>query len=497
MRCDTMTGPTASMPPFRTPGSTPAAAAFPWRHLLAVLLALLGLGQARIATAQVMADWGTIATPIASDTTFSFAQYDINHNFTHQYQFSLEGTADATYTVTFNFDACTRGCGNPSFSYGIYDLNGGLLDPLAGGTYVLTAGAYAFQVKGDGFGAGNSIDYWGAVTIAGAPASTVTTAAAPAGTTTLAPSPSGAEIVSPAPEPETLWLLGPGLLFIAWVARRRKALIVPVALALQACNGAPAPTPSQVVARVNGVEISVHQVEHAARVERSALAAAPDPAALTEKLIDRELAVQKALEQKLDRQIEVLQRLEEMRRDVLANAYAESLAGSLAKPSRGDVERFFASHPELFAQRKIYRLREFATPAGTPAANEAKKRFAARESMDEIARALSRSGTRATVQDVLRAAEQLPMQALERLHGTPEGQVALFESPRVLYAYQVLGAQSAPFDLAAATPLIAEHLARRAGQEAMAAQLKVLRSSAVIERAASPAATPDRVVASN
>ena len=251
-------------------------------------------------------------------------------------------------------------------------------------------------------------------------------------------------------------------------------------------------------ARVNGVEISVHQVEHAARVERGALAGEPDRAALTEKLIDRELAVQKALEQKLDRQIEVLQRLEEMRRDILANAYAESVASTRAKPSRGEIERFFASHPELFSQRRIYRLREFAMASGTPAATEAKKRFAAREPMDEIARTLSRSGARATVQDVVRAAEQLPMQALERLRGAPEGQVVLFESPRVLYAYQVLVAQAAPLDLAAATPLIAEHLARRAGQETMAAQLKVLRSSAVIERASTPvAAAPDRSAASN
>lgn len=445
------------------------------RFLLA-LFAVLGAAQSRLASAQVIADWGTVSTPIASDVTFSFAQYDVTQNFTHQYLFSLEGAAGATYSVTFNFNACSRGCGNPSLSYGIYDLTGGLIEPTTSGTYVLTAGAFSFQVKGDGFGAGNSVDYWGAVTI----------------------SPTAGEIVAPVPEAGTWLLLAPGLLAVVWFARRRRALIVATALALQACGGPAPPDPGQVVARVNGAEISIHQVEHAARVERATFAGEPDRGALLEKLIDRELAVQKALAQKLDRRMEVLQRLEETRRDVLAAAYAESLAASLAKPSRADIERFYAGHPELFARRKVYRLREIALPAGIPAVAEVKQLLAAKASVDEIAGSLARRGLRVIRQDVLRAAEQLPMQALERLQGAAEGQVVAFESPRVLYVYGVLGFQVAPLDLAAATPLIAEHLERRAGQEAMAAELRGLRAAAVIERVDDRAASADgRALARN
>lgn len=455
-----------------------SAAATVIRRLLLVPLIALGFLLPQAVSAQVIADWGTVSTPVTSDVTFSFAQYDVSQNFTHEYLFSLEGSADATYTVTFNFDTCLRGCGNPSLSYGIHDVNGGLIDASAGGTYVLTAGAYAFQVKGDGFGAGNTVDYWGAVTITGGVAA-------------------ASAIVAPAPEPGTLVLIGPGLLLIGWCVRRRKALLlVPAAIALQACSGsAPPTTPSQVVARVNGVEISVHQVSHAARLERGAVASEPDRAALLEKLIDRELAVQKALEQKLDRRIEVLQRLEEVRRDVLASAYAESLTAARGKVSASEVERFFASHPELFSRRKIYRLRELSLPADADAAAEARRRLAAREPLEAVARALSQKGVAVHLQDVIRAAEQVPLQALERLHATPEGQVALFEAPRVLFAYQVLSVQPAPLELAAARPLIAEHLTRRAGQEAMAAQMRALRASSIIERSeASLAAASDPAV---
>lgn len=435
-------------------------------RFLIVLVAALGATQGRLAHAQVIANWGTVVTPVTSDVTFSFAQYDINQNFTHQYVFSLEGSAGASYAVTFDFNACTRGCGNPGLTYGIYDTNGGMLSPSTEGTFALTAGSYAFQVKGDGFGIGNVLDYWGSVTIYSSVAAS-------------------SAIVAPAPEPATWLLLGPGLLLVPWIARRRRALLlaVPAALALQACNVSPPPAAqSQVVARVNGVEISVHQVNHALRVERGTAGGQADRAAVLEKLIDRELAVQQALEQKLDRRVEVLQRLEEMRRDVLASAYAQSVSGAHAAPTPAEVDHFYVGHPELFARRKIYRLREFSLPAASPAAAEVKRRLAARESLEDIERALRGGGTAPLVQDVMRAAEQVPLQALRQLHATPDGGVAVFESPQALFAYQVLGTQSAPLELKTARPLIVEHLARRAGQAAMAAQMRTLRSTAVIER---------------
>jgi hypothetical protein len=149
------------------------------------------------ARAAVVADWGTLATPITSETTFSFAQYDLNKNFTDQYLFSLEGESGTSYTVTFQLDACRNGCGNPDLSYGIYDANGGLIGDT-NGALTLSAGSYAFQVKGTGMGAGNSLDYWGAVTF-----SAVSTS-----------------IVSAAPEPATLVLMLAGTALLGAGLRR-------------------------------------------------------------------------------------------------------------------------------------------------------------------------------------------------------------------------------------------------------------------------------------
>jgi hypothetical protein len=168
-------------------------------RLLRIGLLTASLFLATPASAEVVADWGTVATPLTTETSFSFAQYGISRNFTDQYAFTLEGESGAAYNVTFQFDLCRSGCGNPDLSYGIYDANGGLVT-ASNGVATLSAGSYAFQVKGTGMGAGNSTDYWGSVTFNAVAMS----------------------MVSPAPEPSSLMLTLFGMGGLGWAVRRRR-----------------------------------------------------------------------------------------------------------------------------------------------------------------------------------------------------------------------------------------------------------------------------------
>jgi len=172
------------------------------KPLILSLTLAFSLSVALPAAADVVADWGKVVTPITTESTFSFAQYDIDKNFTDQYAFSLEGEAGATYSVSFNFDTCGRGCGNPDLSYGIYNANGGLVAVTDGSSSInLASGNYMFQVKGTGMGSGNNVDYWGSVTF------------------------TEATLVSPVPEPGSLLLLVPGIALVRWMSLRRRAQI--------------------------------------------------------------------------------------------------------------------------------------------------------------------------------------------------------------------------------------------------------------------------------
>src|SRR5262245_25642936 len=80
----------------------------------------------------------------------------------------------------------------------------------------------------------------------------------------------------------------------------------------------------KLAARVNGVEISLQQ----ASVFTPSGPGAAGPVQALEKVIERELLVQKALAARLDRDPHVLQQLDAARRQVLAQAWLERAAAA-------------------------------------------------------------------------------------------------------------------------------------------------------------------------
>jgi hypothetical protein len=186
--------------PARTPPRPLQRAARRARRAAAGIVLALGLAgiAAPPASAEVVANWGAVITPVVEQATFNFSRTGISQNFTDDYLFSLQGSSGATYSVTFDLSGCARGCGNAALTYGIYDANGGLVADASSGSVTLAAGSYSLQVKGTGMGAGNNIGYDG----------TVTFSAAAAGT------------VSAAPEPSTYLLTLIGLTLVGWVGHR-------------------------------------------------------------------------------------------------------------------------------------------------------------------------------------------------------------------------------------------------------------------------------------
>jgi EpsD family peptidyl-prolyl cis-trans isomerase len=244
--------------------------------------------------------------------------------------------------------------------------------------------------------------------------------------------------------------------------RTMVALCLP--MFLMACD----PAETHTLARVNGVEISARQ--------------APMTQTALEKVIDRELLVQKALEAGLDKDPQVVETLDNARRQVLAQAYVERLMSKMsaaAKASREEVRAFYDENPALFAERRIYRLRELAVSAPAEALPSG--------DMDEIAAALKARGTHYSLTAKTQPAEELPLAFLPKLSRMKPGELAVFAMPAGgpnsagSTVIQLIHAEDAPLAREQADALIEQFLAGRKRLEVAAAEVKKLREGARIE----------------
>ncbi|NJD35690.1 MAG: peptidyl-prolyl cis-trans isomerase, EpsD family [Betaproteobacteria bacterium] len=265
---------------------------------------------------------------------------------------------------------------------------------------------------------------------------------------------------------------------VFWSARPVLLLAATSLTMLSACSprgGVDLPT--QVVARVGSSEISMLQFNLALKSVGVPTPGEPLRREVAAKLVDRELAVQQALANKLDRQPEVLLQLEEARRDVLARAYADQTAAAAAKPGDNEAARYFAQHPELFAERKIYRLREAALPGDMKELPEVRSRLANKQPLEQVLGWLREQKVPFNEQVVIRAAEQLPIESLPALNAAAEGQTVLFVSPRGVIAYKLLAVQPAGVSWDAARPIVRDYLARQSGKLAVEADMQHLRGT--------------------
>lgn len=252
---------------------------------------------------------------------------------------------------------------------------------------------------------------------------------------------------------------------------RRFLSIILFSVGVASCDRAPADA-AQLIARVNGVEISAHEV----RANGAATVAQA-----VEKVIDRELLVQKALEAGLDKDPLVKDSIDNARRQVLAQAYLDRTASGANRPSSEEVRAFYAENPALFAERRVYRMRELVVSGNAELVDVLRAQASRSTDIDEVAAWLKGRNARFSVATETQPAEQLPLAFLPHMARMKAGEIAVFPTPPGATVVQVVTAEEAPLALEQSQALIEEFLAGRRRLEVAAAEVKRLRATARIE----------------
>ena len=260
--------------------------------------------------------------------------------------------------------------------------------------------------------------------------------------------------------------------------------LIGVAIALSACGRADGQkAASQVAAKVNGGEITLHQINSViAGSKQIPSEQAKQAAAQTlERIIDQELLVQKALKDKLDRDPQVMQSIEDAKRQILARAYIERAAAGSSTQSWEEIRKFYQDNPALFERRRIYHVHELAVVAPREKLDALKAATAGAKSLQDVAGWLKSQKLVFQVAMSNRPAEQIPLEILPQVSEMREGQIAVIPTSRGASVVQLLQAQEASLSEQQAAPIIEQYLHSRKQLAVAQAEVRRLREQARIE----------------
>ena len=270
------------------------------------------------------------------------------------------------------------------------------------------------------------------------------------------------------------------------ILKRTQGLLVlaVVAVVIGGCGESKDKPASQTAAKVNGDEVTVHQIN--AELQRATGGQMPQGAnaetaskRILEGLIDQTLLLQQAKESKLDRDPQVLQALESSRRQILAQAYIDRQAAG-SPPTQDEIKAFYTKHPDLFEQRKVYSFREFLFERAK-FSDQVRDQLNAVKSPAEIAKTLTAANIRYRETTSTRAAESLPLEALPRIAKMNKGDTIAFTDQNLANVLMLLDYAEQPIALDRATSVIQQYLLNQKKRELAQSKVKELRDKGKIE----------------
>ena len=258
-----------------------------------------------------------------------------------------------------------------------------------------------------------------------------------------------------------------------------------LALGLSACGSKDdKKVATQVAAKVDSEEISVHQINQV--LSRSNTAGSTPQAVqamsreVLEKLIDQQLAIDQATENKLHRSPDVVSQIETSRRDILARAYMQKIAETQPKPTPEEIRTYLTEHPQLFAQRRVFNVQEIVVPVAAGVSEQLRGFASSGKPIEEVAAWLKGKDIKFGGGSATRASEQIPLELLAQIHALKDGQSAVIQAPQSITLLHIASSQLSPVAEAVALPRIEQFLTNQRANEAVVANIKKLRADAKI-----------------
>jgi peptidyl-prolyl cis-trans isomerase C len=268
-------------------------------------------------------------------------------------------------------------------------------------------------------------------------------------------------------------------------SKRAYALLLVGAALLAGCKG-DKPVGGQVVAKVDGTEITQTELKAAmASLPPEALANVPDKQALAvqllQKVIDRRLLVKQAEKEEIEKEPDFAVELASMREELLVRRLAAKAAGDVQPVDDAAVDSYIAKNASLFGGRKIYALDQLAFPM--PKDKAVIGEIEAAHSLDAIAAVMARHNIPSQRGRGQLDSAKIPPALAQKIEALPAGEPFATPQNGAVVASVVTGSQSAPVDMAKAREAARGMMKQEAVNKAMEDRVKQARLAAKIEYA--------------
>lgn len=263
---------------------------------------------------------------------------------------------------------------------------------------------------------------------------------------------------------------------------RMLLLVFFVSAFLMACGQKKEGANTQVVAKVNGDEISVHLMNY----EMARLGNIPqgkeDEAGkqVLKGLVDQQLLVKQALAKKLDRNPNVLQMIDSSKRQILAQAYLDQLVQQLTKPTDAEIHDYYVKSPELFSHRRIYKFAEIAL-ASTVKMEKIEQLISGTKNLEGFAGKLRKENIGFKTISAIKAAEELPLALLPKFSKMAKGEIAIIPTGDNQSVLQLQDFKEQPLTEEQAKSIIANYLFEQKRMALFESEMKKMRDEAKIE----------------
>ncbi len=201
---------------------------------------------------------------------------------------------------------------------------------------------------------------------------------------------------------------------------------------------------------------------------------------LLESLIDRQLIVDEAIRNKLDRSPDVMRARERANAQVVAQFYLQELASKISKPSKSEIEEYFYQHPQHFGERKQLEL-DMVRVAKNELSDELRELVRNVNSLNDVIVYLNKREILFIRNEVIRSTAELPDNLVAKLLESKKGQIFIIPESESFYLLAVNKEKESPIVLDSAVPQIEKLLMNQKYKQATNSEIIRLRSLAKIE----------------